>query len=85
MIGEVVTEDEDEEGLDSTEGLVFGLAVGDRTSGVRGCKMVGSKMIPVTKLLNRVLTRLCWEKVSKSGFWKVTVSLEKERDLCKGI
>jgi hypothetical protein len=43
MIGEVVTEDEDEEGLDSTEGVICGLAVGDRTSGVRGCKTVGSK------------------------------------------
>jgi hypothetical protein len=68
MIGEVVTEDEDEEGLDSTEGVICGLAVGDRTSGVRGCKTVGSKMIPVTKLSDRVLTRLCWEKVSSQGF-----------------
>jgi hypothetical protein len=68
MIGEVVTEDEDEEGLDSTKGVVCSLAVGDRTSGVRGCKTVGSKMIPVTKLSDRVLTRLCCEKVSKSGF-----------------
>jgi hypothetical protein len=68
MIGEVVTKDEDEEGLDSTKGVIYGLAVGDRTSGVQGCKMVGSKTIPVTKLSNRVLTRLCWEMVSKSGF-----------------
>ena len=68
MIGEVVTKDEDEEGLDSTEGVVCGFAVGDRTSWVRGCKTVGLKMIPVTKLSDRVLTRLCWEKVSKSGF-----------------
>jgi hypothetical protein len=67
-IDEVVTEDEDEEGLDSTEGVVCGLAVGDKTSWVRGCKMVGSKMIPVTKLSDHVLTRLCWEKVSESGF-----------------
>jgi hypothetical protein len=42
--------------------------VGDRTLGVQGCKMVGSKMIPVTKLLDHVLTRLCWEKVPKLGF-----------------
>jgi hypothetical protein len=62
MIGEVVTEDEDEEGLDSTEGVICGFAVGDRTSGVRGCKTVGSKMIPVTKLSDRVLTRLCCGK-----------------------
>ena len=68
MIGEVVTEDEDEEELDSTEGVICGLVVGDRTSGVRGCKMVGLKMIPVTKLSDRVLTRLCCGKVSRSGF-----------------
>jgi hypothetical protein len=43
MTGEVVTEDEDTEGLDSTEGVIFGFAVGDRTSGVWGCKAVGSK------------------------------------------
>jgi hypothetical protein len=68
MIGEVAIEDEDEEGLASTEGVVHGLAVGDRTSGVRGCKTVGSKMISVTKLSDLVLTRLCSERVSKSRF-----------------
>jgi hypothetical protein len=68
MIGEVVIEDEDEEGLDSTEGVICDFAVGDITSGVQGCKMVGSKMIPVTKLLELVLISLCWEKVSESGF-----------------
>jgi hypothetical protein len=68
IIGEVVTDDEDEEGSDSTEGVICGFAVGDRTSGVRGCKMVGSKMILVTKLSDCVLTRLCWEKVSELGF-----------------
>jgi hypothetical protein len=68
MIGEVTTEDKDEEGLDNTEGVICGLAVGDRTSGVRGCKMVGLKMTPVAKLLDRVLINLCWEKVSKSWF-----------------
>jgi hypothetical protein len=41
MIGEVATEYEDDEGLDSTEGVVCSLAVGDITSGVQGCKMVG--------------------------------------------
>jgi hypothetical protein len=81
MIGEVVIEDEDEEGLDSVEGVVCDLAVGDRTSRVWGCKTVESKMIPVTKLSDHVLNRLCWEKVSKSGFCKVTSSPEKERDL----
>jgi hypothetical protein len=68
MIGEVVTEDEDEEELDSTEGVICSFRVGDRTSGVRGCKVVGSKMIPVTKLSDRVLTRLGCGKVSRSGF-----------------
>jgi hypothetical protein len=68
MVDEVVTKDEDEEGLDSTEGLICGLFVGDRTSGVRGCKTVGSKMIPVTKLSDHVLTRLCCGKVSRLGF-----------------
>ena len=68
MIGEVVAEDEDKEGLDSIEEVTCGLAVGDRTSGVQGCKTVGSKMIPVTKLSDHVLTRLCCGKVSRSGF-----------------
>jgi hypothetical protein len=68
MVGEVATKDEDEEGLDSIEGVVFNLAVGDKTSGVQGCKTVGSKMILVTKLSDCVLTMLCQEKVSKSGF-----------------
>jgi hypothetical protein len=68
MIGEVATEDKDEEGLASTKGVVRGLAVGDRTLGVQGCKMVGSKMTSVTKLSNLVLTKLCSEGVSKSGF-----------------
>jgi hypothetical protein len=68
MISEVATEDEDKEGLASTKGVVCGLAVGERSSGVRGCKTVGSKMISVTKLSDLVLTRLCSEGVSKSGF-----------------
>jgi hypothetical protein len=67
-IGKVAAEDEDEEGLESTERVIFDLVVGDKTSGVRGCKMVGSKMIPTTKLSDRVLTRFCWEKVPKLGF-----------------
>ena len=68
MVGEVATEDEDEEGLDSMEGVIYGFTVGDKTSGVQGCKTVGSKMIPVTKLSDRVLTRLCWEKFLELGF-----------------
>jgi len=59
MIGEVATEDEDEEGLAGTEGVVRGLAVGDRNLGVQVCKMVGSKMSSVTKLSDLVLTRIC--------------------------
>jgi hypothetical protein len=68
MIGEVATEDEDEdaEGLDSTERVICGLVMGDRTSGVRGCNTVGSKMISVTKLSDWVLTRLRCGKVSRS-------------------
>jgi hypothetical protein len=68
MRGKVAMKDEDEEGLAGTEGVVRGLAVGDRNSGVRGCKMVGSKMTSATKLLDLVLTRICSEGVSKSGF-----------------
>ena len=68
VVGEVETEDEDEEGLDSTEGVSCGLVVGDRTSGVQGCNTIGSKMIPVTKLSDRVLTRLRCGKVSRSRF-----------------
>ena len=68
VIGEVAMEGEVDEGLDGTEGVICSLAVGDGTSGVRGCKTVGSKMIPVTKLSDRVLTRHCCEKVSRSWF-----------------
>jgi hypothetical protein len=68
MIGEVATEDKDEEGLDSTEGVICVLVMGDRTLGIRGCKTVGSKMIPVTKLSDHVLTNLFYGKVLRSGF-----------------
>ena len=68
MIGEVTTEDKDEEGLDSTEGVICGLEMGDKTSGVRGCNTVGSKTIPVTKLSDRVLTKLRYGTISRSGF-----------------
>jgi hypothetical protein len=34
MIDEVATEEEDEEGLDSTEGVIFYLAVGDNFGGL---------------------------------------------------
>ena len=68
MVGEVATEDEDEEGLDSAEGVICGLVVGDRTSGIRGCNTVGSKTISITKLSDRVLTRFHCGKVSRSRF-----------------
>jgi hypothetical protein len=68
MVGEVAAEDEDEEGLDNIEGVICGLVVGDKNSGVRGCTIVGSKMIPVTRLLDHVLTRLCCGKVPRSRF-----------------
>jgi hypothetical protein len=68
MVGDVATEDEDEEGLDSTEVVICSLVVGDKTSGVRGCNTVGSKTIPVTKLSDRVLTKLRCGTVSRSGF-----------------
>ena len=68
MIGEVATEDEDEEGLAGTKEVVRGLAMEDRNLGVWGCKMVGSKMTSVTKLSDLVLTRLLSEWVSKSAF-----------------
>ena len=66
MISEVETEDEDEEGLDHTKGVVCSLAVGDRTSGVRGCKTVGSRTALATKLSDFVLNRLCSKRMSKS-------------------
>ena len=68
MVGEVATEDENEEGLDSTDGVNCGLVVGDKTSGVWGCNTVGSKTIPFTKLSDYVLTRLRCVTVSRSGF-----------------
>jgi hypothetical protein len=68
MIGEVVTEDEEGEELERIEGVICSFVVGDWTSWVQRCKMVGSRMIPVTKLSDRVLTRLGCGKVSSSGF-----------------
>jgi hypothetical protein len=68
MVGEVATEDEEEEGLSGTEVVICSLVVGDKTSGVRGCNTVGSKTSPVTKVSDRVLTRLRGGKVSRSRF-----------------
>jgi hypothetical protein len=67
MTDEVANEDKDKEGLDNTEGVICGLVMRERNSGVQGCKTVGSKMIPITKLSDRVLTRLCCGKVPRSG------------------
>ena len=67
-VGEVATEDEDEEVLDSTKVVICSLVVGDKTLGVRGCNTVGSKTSPDTKLSDRVITRLRCGKVSRSRF-----------------
>jgi hypothetical protein len=40
--------------------------VGDRTSGVRGCKTVGSRMVSATKLSDFVLNKLCSKNMSNS-------------------
>ena len=45
MVGEVVTEEEEEEGLSDTEVQICSLVVGDKTLGVRGCNTVGSKQV----------------------------------------
>jgi hypothetical protein len=68
VVREVVTEDEDEEGLDATEVVIFSLVVGDKTLGVQGCNTIGSKTSPDTKLSDHVLTRLRCGKVSRSRF-----------------
>jgi hypothetical protein len=61
-------EDEDDDGLGGVEVVIFSLFVGDKTSGVRGCNTVGSKMSPVMKVLDRVLTKIRGVKVSRSRF-----------------
>jgi hypothetical protein len=65
MFEEVVPEDEDEEGLGGTEVVICSLVMGDKTSGVRGCNTVGSKMSLDTKVSDRVLTRLRCGKGSR--------------------
>jgi hypothetical protein len=49
VVGEVATEDEDDEGLGGAEVVICSLVVGDKTSGVRGCNTVGSKTSLDTK------------------------------------
>jgi hypothetical protein len=68
MVGEVATEDEDEEGLGGAEVVICSLVVGDKTSGVQGCNTVGSKTSLDTKVSDRVLTRFPCGKGSRSRF-----------------
>jgi hypothetical protein len=68
VVGEVATEDEDDEGLGGAEIVICNLVVGDKTSGVRGCNIAGSKMILDTKVSDHVLTRFRCGKGSRSRF-----------------
>jgi hypothetical protein len=68
MVVEVAIEDEEEEGLGGTEVVICSLVMGDKTSGVRGCNTVGSKMSLDTKFSDHVLTRFRGVKVSRSRF-----------------
>jgi hypothetical protein len=81
VVGEVATEDEEDEGLGGAEVVICSLVVGDKTSGVRGCTTVGSKMSLDTKVSDRVLTRFRCGKGSRSRFCKLSGSPEKEGDL----
>jgi hypothetical protein len=56
-------------------------AVGDSISWVRGCRIVGSKMVSVTKLSDFILNRLCLKMVSRSKSLKATSSSGREGDL----
>jgi hypothetical protein len=67
VIGEVATEDEGDEGLGGAEVLVRSLVVEDKTSGVRGCTTVGSKMSLDAKVSDRVLLRFHGVTRSRSG------------------
>jgi hypothetical protein len=84
MIGEVATEDEDEEGLASAEEVVCGLAVGDRTSGVRGCKTIGSKMISCHKTIGFCSNQALFEKGVKVRVLKGNELPRKGKGLMKG-
>jgi hypothetical protein len=68
VIGEVATEDEGDEGLGGAEVLIRSLVVGDKTSGVRGCTTVGSKMSLDAKVSDRVLLRFRGAIRPRSGF-----------------
>jgi hypothetical protein len=85
VVGEVATEDEGDEGLGGAEVLIRSLVAGDKTSGVRGCTTVGSKMSLDTKVSDRVLTRFRSGKGSRSIFVSYLVLREKERDLFFGV
>ena len=68
MVGEVATEDEDEEELGSAEVVICSLVIGDKTLGVRGCNTVGSGTSLDTKVSDRVLTRFRGRQRSRSRF-----------------
>jgi hypothetical protein len=83
MVGEVATEDEEEEGRSGTEVVICSFDVGDKTSGVRGCNTVGSKTSPVTKVSDRVLTRVRGGKYQDQGFERYRV-LRKRKETYAG-
>jgi hypothetical protein len=68
VVGEVATEDEDDEGLGGAEVVICSLVAGDKTSGVRGGSTVGSKTSLDTKVSDRVLTRFRGGRKSRSRF-----------------
>jgi hypothetical protein len=85
VVGEVATEGEGDEGLGGDEVLICSLVVGDKTSRVRGCTTVGSKMSLDTKFSDRALTRFRSGKGSRSRLCKLSGSPEKEGDLWSGV
>ena len=85
VVGEVATEDEGDEGLGGAEVLIRSLVVGDKTSGVRGCTIVGSKMNLDTKVSDRVLAKFHNRKGSRSRLCELSGPSEKERDLLFGV
>jgi hypothetical protein len=63
--------------------VICSLVVGDKTSGVRGCNTVGSKMSLDTKVSDRVLTRLRGGKDQDQGFESYLV-LRKRKETYEG-
>jgi hypothetical protein len=68
VVGEVVTEDEVDEGLGDTQVMICSLFVGDKTSGVRGCNIVRSKTSLDANVSDHVLTRFRGGRRSRSRF-----------------